>query len=292
MAKLTLVRFSLLSLSTYNKKRLINILNIGIFISVFALTAAIVSIYFENSIDKIEKKIIYEEVNKIVIDDNLSQTSRFIKNSDSILENYFSDSNFKILLKESIIDKDFITNRELYYTRYFLLRHRIEVNNSFIEESLKNGILIADEEIDLLFLKEFRKKYRGLKSLEEDINFKRNINDNELEPDKNKDGSWNEKINKRTIWYKSYEVLIKDQIELIKLQRNFFYDFNLEFLIRKNSENDERKKLYSKNIKKKSKNEANFIFAAFIIQLIIFLISQFFEFTLDNLIKRKHAKRK
>ena len=79
MAKLALIRFSILSLSTYNKKKLINILNIGIFISIFALSASILSMFYEVRIDKIEKKMIYDDINKVIYNDVLFQTSKYIK---------------------------------------------------------------------------------------------------------------------------------------------------------------------------------------------------------------------
>ena len=114
MAKLTLIRFSLLSLSTYNKEKLINILNIGIFISLFALSASILSIFFETKIDKIEKKMIYDDINKVVYNDVLFQTSRYIKNTDSLLDDIFHQTSLKLLLEKSISDKLLISKREIF----------------------------------------------------------------------------------------------------------------------------------------------------------------------------------
>ena len=112
MAKLALVRFSLLSLSTYNKKKLLNILNIGIFISIFALSASFLSIFFENKIDMIEKKILSEQINKIIYNDTLSQTAKHIKNTDSILDNNIKETGLKLLIKESFMLKDFYDSRK------------------------------------------------------------------------------------------------------------------------------------------------------------------------------------
>jgi len=82
-------------------------------------------------------------------------------------------------------------------------------------------------------------------------------------------------------------------MDILILQKTFFYNFNIEFFTKKNNQYDERKRLNLEKIKKNSILESRAIFFAFLIQLIIFAISQFFELTLDNFIrKKKNAKRK
>ena len=293
MAKLTLIRFSLLSLSTYNKKKLINILNIGIFISLFALSASILSIFFETKIDKIEKKMIYDDINKVVYNDVLFQTSRYIKNTDSLLDDVFHQTSLKLLLEKSISDKLLISKREIFYTQFFLLKTKVEYNKNFIDSALKNSIIVADQEDDLILIKKFRDKYDDLLKKIDEINFDRNTHDYEKQPPRDKNNNYNETNHSLEEWYSYYEVLIKRQIDILISQKTFFYDFNIEFFTKKNNQYEERKKLNLEKIKKNSLLESRTIFFAFLIQLIIFIITQFFELTLDNLISRKkNAKRK
>ena len=293
MAKLTLIRFSLLSLSTYNKKKLINILNIGIFISLFALSASILSIFFETKIDKIEKKMIYDDINKVVYNDVLFQTSRYIKNTDSLLDDIFHQTSLKLLLEKSISDKLLISKREIFYTQFFLLKTKVEYNKNFIDSALKNSIIVADQEDDLILIKKFRDKYDDLLKKIDEINFDRNTHDYEKQPPRDKNNNYNETNHSLEEWYSYYEILIKRQIDILIFQKTFFYDFNIEFFTKKNNQYEERKKLNLEKIKKNSLLESRTIFFAFLIQLIIFIITQFFELTLDNLISRKkNAKRK
>ena len=293
MAKLALVRFSLLSLSTYNKKKLLNILNIGIFISIFALSASFLSIFFENKIDMIEKKILSEQINKIIYNDTLSQTAKHIKNTDSILDNNIKETGLKLLIKESFNDAEFMTSREIYYSKFFILENKIELNNLFIDNSLKNAILVANSEEDLKLIKTFRKKYKILKKTENEITFMRNSHDYENEPSRDSDNNFIYKDNELQDWYRYYKFFVNQQIELIVIQKSFLYDFNINYFSKKNNEYDQRKNKNLEIIEKNSKIESRAIFIAFAIQLFIFLISQFFEFTLDNFIRRKkNAKRK
>ena len=293
MAKLALVRFSLLSLSTYNKKKLLNILNIGIFISIFALSASFLSIFFENKIDMIEKKILSEQINKIIYNDTLSQTAKHIKNTDSILDNNIKETGLKLLIKESFNDAEFMTSREIYYSKFFILENKIELNNLFIDNSLKNAILVANSQEDLKLIKTFRKKYKTLKKTENEITFMRNSHDYENEPSRDSDNNFIYKDNELQDWYRYYKFFVNQQIELIVIQKSFLYDFNINYFSKKNNEYDQRKNKNLEIIEKNSKIESRAIFIAFAIQLFIFLISQFFEFTLDNFIRRKkNAKRK
>jgi len=293
MAKLALIRFSILSLSTYNKKKLINILNIGIFISIFALSASILSMFYEVKIDKIEKKMIYDDINKVIYNDVLFQTSKYIKNTDSLLDDIFHQTSLKLLLEKSINDKKLISKREIFYTQFFLLKTKVDYNKNFIDSSLKNSIIVADEEDDLILIKKFREKYDDLSKKIEGINFDQNTHDYEKQPPRDKNNNYNETNHSLEEWYSYYEILVKRHMDILILQKTFFYNFNIEFFTKKNNQYDERKRLNLEKIKKNSILESRAIFFAFLIQLIIFAISQFFELTLDNFIrKKKNAKRK
>ena len=70
--KASIFRLSNFAYATATKKRLNLFINIVIFISVFAISAASLSLYFENKIDEIDRKIILGESQKILLENQIS----------------------------------------------------------------------------------------------------------------------------------------------------------------------------------------------------------------------------
>ena len=77
---------------------------------------------------------------------------------------------------------------------------------------------------------------------------------------------------------------------ILKEQNDFFLNFNSFYFSKKREEYLKNVLDYRNKIKLLSKKESNLILLAFIIQIIIFIISQFFEFTLE--FNRKKVKNK
>ncbi len=77
---------------------------------------------------------------------------------------------------------------------------------------------------------------------------------------------------------------------ILKKQNDFFLNFNSFYFSKKKEEYLENVSDYRDKIKLLSKKESRLILLAFIIQIIIFIISQFFEFTLE--FNRKKVKNK
>ena len=87
MARLKLLRLSTIIASARGKKeRFLIFINIVIFVSIFALSAALISMYFENEIDKIDNKIINEEKNDLVFANQIQQTPLALKNIQEIVD--------------------------------------------------------------------------------------------------------------------------------------------------------------------------------------------------------------
>jgi len=293
MSRLSLIRLSLLSISTYNKVRLIKILNIGIFISIFALIASFVSIYYENKIDKIEKKIIIEDINKLVFSNSLSETTKYLNETKFLLNLNTNKLNTNLFLSFLSDDKKFkkiFNERDLYYVPYFKYKNQITNNNKLILKSLKDSILVSDQEKDLTKIKQFKKKQEDIDETIKDLQFKINLHHKKYESVLNTDklGFHFERIP----FYKGYNDFNKIQKEILSMQINFFYDFNYPYFTEKSIHFEKRKKSYLNQISINSKLESRIIFFAFLIQVSIFIISQFFELTLDQFIRRKkNAKR-
>ena len=75
-------RFILAAIKSVKTKKLLLVINIAIFISIFALSASILSILFENKIDKIETKLIREDLKHVVYNNWLHKTPNQIKNNE------------------------------------------------------------------------------------------------------------------------------------------------------------------------------------------------------------------
>ena len=61
MARLRLLSLSFLSFKQYPKRKLILFINLIIFLSIFALSTAIISLIYENKIDEIDSKLLMKK---------------------------------------------------------------------------------------------------------------------------------------------------------------------------------------------------------------------------------------
>ena len=153
MARLSLFRFrfSLLALSKISTKKLLVAINLGIFVSIFAVSAAIISIYFENKIDKIERRIIEQETNYIVYNNWLNRAPKIINEINIIVDQKKQIEDYAPILKELINHKhwSFFDKRRENFSYYYKLRNLIETNFQVIILSLSDAVLVADSKNDI-----------------------------------------------------------------------------------------------------------------------------------------------
>ena len=153
MARLSLFRFrfSLLALSKISTRKLLTAINLGIFISIFAVSAAIISIYFENKIDKLESKIIKEETYYIVYNNWLNRIPKIINEINTVLDQKEQIENYTPLLKPLVKDDSWIFygNRQDYFSHYYYLRDLIEMNFLVINLSLSDAVLVSNSQYDI-----------------------------------------------------------------------------------------------------------------------------------------------
>jgi len=83
--KASLFRLSNFAYQTATKRKLNIFINTIIFISFFAITAASLSLYFENKIDEIDRKIVLTEVQKIILENQISSVPNSL-NSISLIK--------------------------------------------------------------------------------------------------------------------------------------------------------------------------------------------------------------
>ena len=89
MARLKLLRFSLTALKGFDKQKAITFINLIIFLSLFALSASVISMFYENKIDRIDNKIINEEINILIYENQIQTTPIVLKNIEDVFYDNF-----------------------------------------------------------------------------------------------------------------------------------------------------------------------------------------------------------
>ena len=259
-------------LQDFSQKNLKFVLNIAIFLSVFAIVSTLVSLSIEQKINSKQKKI---SENNLLIDitslsieilpRNINTLTRIINESKKNNEIMF----FLYFTKSGIIFDD----RDLYYFGTVRLAHQIEDNYKKIDmftdiSSFESQIAVNDDYKSYLKLREEIKN--------DEKNFKQMY----------------EKINKDA------ENLIKDQRgtkviendEFYKSLKEYYYNFlkfadkqidiQIDILNVLRSLTDKKKNEnidIRKDISNLSGSISKYILIAFILQLVIFIIVQLFE---------------
>ena len=83
----TVVNFLIPRIKKNNKIKVIKFLNLIIFVSIFALISSSMSLFFENKIDKLEKRVTLLEVNNLIFTNQLERTSKNIKRIENLTLN-------------------------------------------------------------------------------------------------------------------------------------------------------------------------------------------------------------
>ena len=287
MARLSLFRFriSLVALSKISTRRLLTIINLGIFFSIFAVSAAIISIYFENKIDKLESKIIKEETHYIVYNNWLNRIPKIINEINTVLDQKEQIENYTPLLKPLVKDDSWILygNRQDYFSHYYYLRDLIEMNFLVINLSLSDAVLVSNSQYDIQTIIENRsEKNLQIRKLDK-IFYKRISYQRKYRPLAKSYKITFEK------YYLEYAKFIIELKSLMLFQKKYFLNFALPYFSVKKSDFQKSIIILQDEIKELSKLESRFILFAFFIQFLIFVLVQFFEITLEqqNTFKRK-----
>jgi len=268
------------------------IINIGIFLSIFAATSAIISIYIEIKISNEEFELIEFQQQKRTTDRFLGQLPSWVMMFDTASLNIqqteemyefikLTDFGDKIISKWDAylpslynIDKDWEEISDFKDLNEFVLLY-LEVFPESTQKEYKNLIKESEKykkpQVSVEEGKEYRKKLfnTGYENLLEEI-----------------------ENSKNNIFYegKVFEDYIFFQ-ELLEYGKKYF--LMLEDIFRAASTTDSLAiEEINKNIIKLSKYEKNIILVAFIFQFIIFLIIQYFEISsvtiqnIKNIIKK------
>ena len=266
-----------------NTKKAIFIINFGIFLSIFAASSAIISLYIENKVSSLEfKHTLYSKEKKYYersIDETLSISSelnqfRFIENSHTYFNNYLRSNEFG---KTVISYKDFAIPVIYYYINdltdeEFISENDIDYDYFTKEDGdeLKKLIISTNKMLKLQF-----KKYSGLEKIIEKTLYKSDFDDLEREI-MNKDF-----IKDNDLRNINYEEAVEELSETLDNMLRLM-DYTFHYLNQVIEDYDLSINDINNEIINFSKIEKNLILIAFILQLIVFIIIQFFEVSSVN----------
>lgn len=267
-------KLSQLSINTYSEIKLFKIINLFIFLSLFAVSASLISLYFEQKIDNLDKEVSTINSKSNIYNYYIASITSKIKNTEILIANSDSIQSKKKLLELSDFPSKYIPEDVNSYVYVHFLNNNIE----FLELALKEAIVISSSNSDLEKINNLRKKTEVIK---EKIKQKREENFNWVKSD--------DLIELNKIQDKFEKRLLVNKI-LLKESKNLLMEVGTVFFLRKKNESEYILKDASLAINKYSKMESNAIWIAFFIQLTVFFVTQFFEFAFEHPIKKKRGK--
>lgn len=245
-------------------------LNVAIFLSVFAISSTLISIYYESKITQIEKKIAENDLlldilsvstlaipGKVLGLENISND--VTKNNDIL--NYFYFSKIGQLFDEY----------ELYYRPVIALSNYLGNNFDIIEKfdevvNLKSDKLLINIDKKIFdYIKQNSKNHEDFLKIKDEIN----KDHKKFKFEKGVKVIDRKNLSKYQNYFDKYKIFIEDQLN------HFAALTGMLQVIHNNIKNDNLR-LY-KEISNNSKESKKFIILAFFFQLIIFLIVQAME---------------
>ena len=123
--KASLFRLSNFAYKKATRAKLNLFINVVIFISIFALSASILSMYYENRIDDLDRKKILLDFKKVILENQITNVPVSLGVMDTINDiNTLNKSNYELLkeLKIEDIETQFASERQNYFRQYFCFR--------------------------------------------------------------------------------------------------------------------------------------------------------------------------
>ncbi|MDB4119319.1 hypothetical protein N9570_04005 [Candidatus Pelagibacter sp.] len=285
MSRLFLIRFSFLTFKNIINSKINLLINLSIFIIIFALTASAVSILFENRIEQLESRVTKNEINNIVYTKWLNKSPKIIININNIYQARIDEKLFTEIIKLLPDDDDHQTSqiyssRYEYYMYYYFLHDFVKVNFKSMDIALTDAILLADSKNDIDLINIKKNEFYNLVN-EFDINRSKGL---KLGDENKLLDSWSD----GQLHYTKYSELIKKKIYIIDKQRLFFLKFVSKYFSTKRDQFIANNKKDLTEIKELATLETRFILSAFVIQFLIFILLQIFEVTVER--GRKNEK--
>lgn len=294
MARLKLLKFSFNTLKVFDKQKATKFINLIIFLSIFALSASIISMVYENKIDHLDNKIINEEINIIIYENQIQTTPIIIKNIEDVFyDNFRLDDYLKLLELWNDRDKSIAPARNTIYKPYFGYEATASYANEQMKQSMSDAILVSNNVNDILEIEEFNKLFVKIDNEIRDIKRSEQIIRNNWQLNQREEfESKNIELGKdKEVYYKKYLSLNQRLIQVLQDQLNFFTNFNIKYFSRKKNETQKTINYLESDLKKFSNQESLIILIAFILQLVIFVSVQYFEVTTEVTSAKKTKKK-
>jgi len=286
MNKFFLIRFSFLNIQSLVNKKVNLIINLSIFVIIFALSASLISIMFENRIETLESKVTKNEINQLLYTKWLNRSPKIIVEINNIDQNRKTLKLFTEVVKLLPDDDDDETSSlysardELFEYSYYI-NEIVIINFKNIDLSLTDAILLSSSDTDIKNIEQEKKKFRKL------IN---QFDQNRYERIKFVDNRNTQNWKESQLYYKEFEKYIQKNMQIINEQKLFFLNFVSKYFSSKRQYYTNKNLEHLNEISDFAKLETRFIFFAFLIQFFIFTILQIFEVTIES--ERKNEKNK
>lgn len=280
MSRLFLMRFSVLSFKKLINTKINIIINLSISVIIFALTVSFISILFENRIEQLETKVTKNEVNQMLYTKWLNRSPKIIIQINNTAQNRKNEILYADVLKELPNIKGLYSKRNEYYNYYFFQSDLAKVNFKNMNLALTDALLLSSSAKDIKLIEEQKLIFSNLI-----YKFDKNKSERLVYYEKNNKGN----PKNYDLYYEGHDKFIKKNTQIINEQREFFLTFVTNYFStkRKSFSDDNLKNL--NEINDLASLETKFIFIAFVIQFIIFIVLQIFEVTIERE-RKKDAK--
>ncbi len=276
-------------ITSKNLRRSLVAINIGIFLAIFAASSAVISLFVENELtdyefSNIELRSLYNDINEYatlipVLKSSLDRAGLTV----TIVHNYND------ILSETNQGNLIIDARERYFYSFYYLFYLLE--EFFTEDlSFKTGLeidptvfLTLNDDLNQILIDRFKKAEIDYKKYKEQfMEIKKNIAPyDQFEIVDPKNFFKNQQPKEYVKLMKRYETFSKHMDDSIYFVKDYIQLWEI-LMVEVKKQTDQILITNTNEIKKLSNLESKLIFFAFVLQLFIFLITQFFEISAVN----------
>lgn len=263
--------------SNFNKNSLVLFINLAILISVFAFTSALISVYYENKINKLIQDNNIREANSRIYVNWISKTPNKVNEISDFLNSRNLRLNYQEILSRieysKKLSKNLVNLREKNYEPFF--EHKQVINNNviFINEAIEDALIVTSNSGQLNEIKNIIEQHEKINAESRSIKHKQTL----IELD-----FWNKKESNKNLYYEQFQEFKNATFVVINLQKKLIQSQLIGFFVK--NKNIEQKIILENNeeIKKLSKKLSNLILISFLIQILVFLVIQYFEVFLER----------
>lgn len=263
--------------SNFNKTSLVLLINLAILISIFAFTSALISVYYENKINKLIQDNNIREANSRIYVNWISKTPNKVNEISDFLNSRNLRLNYQEILSRieysKKLSKNLVNLREKNYEPFF--EHKQVINNNviFINEAIEDALIVTSNSGQLKEIKNIIEQHEKINAESRSIKHKQTL----IELD-----FWNKKESNKNLYYEQFQEFKNETFVVINLQKTLIQSQLIGFFVK--NKNIEQKIILENNeeIKKLSKKLSNLILISFLIQILVFLVIQYFEVFLER----------